>query len=223
MPRFCKRFSTSFNTSTNWLKISAWWLFSSNSSIIASAVSSLLDGNLLFSSNNCGAIQARRNLVNDAKIVMYWLSSWFACSSAFKRVASYSACSFSLNAKVKFISVFSGNSVNTVCLVRRRINGAMRVFRVSACGWFLSALPKRFLNTGRVCKKPGIKKLNKLHSSPKWFSIGVPDRAILNWPLSANAALALKLKGFLIACASSKTILAKENCASCSPISGSKP
>ena len=50
-------------------------------------------------------------------------------------------------------------------------------------------------------------KLNKFHNSPKWFSIGVPVVIILNVPVSPIAARERIVSRFLMACASSSTIV----------------
>ena len=51
---------------------------------------------------------------------------------------------------------------------------------------------------------PGLRNSNRLHSSPRWFSIGVPLSASRCRPRSSRAAFADAVPAFLIACASSR-------------------
>jgi hypothetical protein len=54
-------------------------------------------------------------------------------------------------------------------------------------------------------RKPGIRKRIRLQSSPRWFSIGVPDRQRRWAALSLQALMAVRAFGFLMYCASSST------------------
>jgi hypothetical protein len=51
---------------------------------------------------------------------------------------------------------------------------------------------------------PGLRNSKRLHSSPRWFSIGVPLRASRYRERSSRAAFADAVAVFLMACASSR-------------------
>ena len=130
------------------------------------------------------------------------------CSSQASRTLSYSARCAPVSATRCNCSVSAGNSVATTSLRRRRINGATRCassrartvspffsIGVRQSRWKLRASPRY----------PGSKKWNCAHSSPKWFSIGVPVRLSRCRALSRRAAVAVRLPAFLTICASSST------------------
>ena len=77
------------------------------------------------------------------------------------------------------VSIFGGNSLATTSLVRLSMKGVMRLRNwsiFSLLPWrsmgLRNSTPKRFW----LPRKPGIKKWKRLHSSPRWFSMGVPDK-----------------------------------------------
>ncbi|MNC06649.1 hypothetical protein D3C75_541670 [compost metagenome] len=107
------------------------------------------------------------------------------------------------------ISVLSGSSVSTCCLRRRSMKGLITARSSAMCWGSFTALPKRRLNSPRLPSRPGLMKVNRLHSSPRWFSMGVPERARRKSPSSWNSSLARWVPAFLICCASSSTMLAQ--------------
>ena len=58
--------------------------------------------------------------------------------------------------------------------------------------------------TAGVPRKPGMRKSNSDHSSPKLFSTGVPVRALRPRARSSLTARVCRAAGFLMACASSR-------------------
>ena len=107
-------------------------------------------------------------------------------------------------------SVFGGSSLATWSLVRRRMSGATRSFSIafrSTSPSFSMGVRKRLLNASSVPRNPGTRKFIRLHNSPRWFSIGVPDRQRRLRASSLQAACAIFERGFLMYCASSSTTM----------------
>ena len=81
-----------------------------------------------------------------------------------------------------------------------------RIFASRLSRWWIGAA--YFLtNDSDEPSSPGLMKLNRFHSSPRWFSIGVPVVIILKLPVSPIAARERMVSRFLMACASSSTIV----------------
>ncbi len=75
--------------------------------------------------------------------------------------------------------VLGGSSLATTSFVRRRMSGEtlrLSEFWMSELPSFSMGLLKVVLNALYDCRSPGMRKLNVLHSSPRWFSMGVPER-----------------------------------------------
>ena len=96
-----------------------------------------------------------------------------------RRMVSYKSACLPLSSTRSRVSTLGGNSWATSALVRRSMKGVIRArnwARRSGLPCFSIGLRNRALKRASLPKKPGIKKWNRLQSSPKWFSIGVPDR-----------------------------------------------
>ena len=106
------------------------------------------------------------------------------------------------------ISVFCGSSSSTADLVLRKINGAMSFFRClrEASSLFLM---NRSVKWARVPNNPGFIKLNRFHTSPKWFCTGVPVSATRNGACNIITALEVLVVKFFIEWASSSIMVAK--------------
>ena len=77
--------------------------------------------------------------------------------------------------------------------------------RRSASACFSIGLRKNFANWRWLPSRPGSTASNCAHSSPRWFSSGVPVIAMRWRADSSRTTRAAWLRAFLIACASSST------------------
>jgi hypothetical protein len=95
-------------------------------------------------------------------------------------------------------------------------NGRMRVVswrRRTGSPFFSIGVQKRRVKFFRESSSPGIRKANCDHSSPRLFSIGVPDRHS-RWRVSSrHTACVTFAVEFFIACASSNTTRCQESSA----------
>ena len=101
----------------------------------------------------------------------------FSCSVA--RIVSYSSRCSGPSVIRRRMVCFGGSSVATAAFVRRTMNGRMRVAswpRRTGSPSFSIGVRKRRVKFFRDPSSPGIRKANCDHSSPRLFSIGVPDR-----------------------------------------------
>ena len=128
--------------------------------------------------------------------------------SVASRIVSYRSACAPPRAMRTVVSCFSGNSPATSDLPRRSRNGVTRrrswpSRSPSPC--FSMGVRNTSLKRAWLPRKPGIRKWNRLHSSPRWFSSGVPDRhsrCRVSRPATTCAAWVL---AFLMFCASSST------------------
>jgi hypothetical protein len=115
-------------------------------------------------------------------------------------------------------SVRGGSSGATSTFLRRRTNGLIRVrSRVSAAlSPSMIGCSQRTAKSRRAPSRPGAMNWNWLHSSSRRFSTGVPVKVSLKAASSRHAARVTWLSGFLMACASSSTIMSQRSAASSS-------
>ena len=113
--------------------------------------------------------------------------------------ARRTACAARLSSSQKMVcSVLAGSSRATCCLVRRRMKGRSACassLRASSPG--LRARPPAICSTLASPSMPGLRNSNRLHSSPRWFSTGVPLSARRCSPRSRRTALADAVRGVL--------------------------
>ena len=105
------------------------------------------------------------------------------------------------------ISVLGGSSRATSRFSRRRMNGRTRAAsaaRRPASPRFSMGVRYSSRKVFSSCSRPGARKLNCDHSSPRWFSSGVPVSASRCRAFSEPAALAAAVRAFLMFCASSR-------------------
>ena len=100
-------------------------------------------------------------------------------------------------------------------LSRRRMNGAVsflsRREAAGSCSAWIGTWKVR-LNSAWVPSQPALRNSMIDQRSPTWFSTGVPVRAIRLAALSARAAWACLVWGFLMFWASSRTRLDQSTC-----------
>ncbi len=136
----------------------------------------------------------------------------FSCSA--RRRVSYRSRWSPASGTSRRISVFGGSSVATASLVRRSRKGAMRRRSCSlraSSPWRSMGVRNRRRKRRSSPSMSGIRKSSRDHSSPRWFSNGVPVRHSRCREVSARVAWAALLRGFLIAWASSRM----SRCQSC--------
>ena len=189
----------------------------SNSGSISMSSSSLADCLIFWAAGTGtrrGSQQTWRSLSNASKICICDLAKPLLPSasrtvfSVVKRMVSYKSACLSPSSTLEMVSCFSGKSVATSPLARRNIKGVIRrrswlARSLSPC--FSIGVRYKTLKRAWLPKKPGIKKLNRLHNSPRWFSIGVPDKHSRWRVLSSLTIFAAWLLAFLMFCASSST------------------
>ncbi|MNB85327.1 hypothetical protein D3C75_322240 [compost metagenome] len=129
------------------------------------------------------------------------------CFSIAARTVSYSSRWPPSIATVRVMTVFGGSSEATWSLRRRRMKGRMRW--ASSCARRRS-LPRSmgwrqcWLNCFSLPSSPGSRKSNCVHSSPRWFSSGVPVRHSRCRACSVRSVAAARDLGFFTCCASSR-------------------
>ncbi len=120
----------------------------------------------------------------------FFLIIWRTLACAATRMLSYSSRCSPLSATGRTISVLGGSSFTTSLFMRRRMNGATRFFSISIADSLPCSMGVR--NRRRNCSalpsRLGMRKRNMLHSSPRLFSTGVPDRQIRRRASSADTA-----------------------------------
>ena len=84
-----------------------------------------------------------------------------------------------------------------------------RISRVSGSG-LRAAAP---LTRAARPSMPGLRNSNSVHSSPRWFSTGVPLSASRWSALMSRTAFAVSVSAFLAACDSSSTQVSNRNAA----------
>ena len=131
------------------------------------------------------------------------------------RSDSCRARSSGLSSTRRIVSVRGGRSSSTCDLVRRRMKGWTRDLRMwLACwSWSISmGRTKRSWKRSSEPSRPGLMKRNRFQSSASRFSMGVPVEIMRKPPIRLIAAEDRFVAAFLIAWASSRTIVA--NCTS---------
>ena len=123
------------------------------------------------------------------------------------RTVSYRSRWRPVSSTVRSTSVLGGSSFATSSLRRRRMKGATR--RASSSRRIRSPCFSIGVRQLRVKsfdspRKPGSRKSNCAHSSPRWFSIGVPVRHSRWRARSRRTAFAAWLPVFFTVCASSR-------------------
>ena len=120
----------------------------------------------------------------------------------------YSTVCFLLSVEYVFISIFSGKSEIILLSVFNllKTNGLTTCLSLLYPPCALSSPFAKSVNSFVVPRRPIFKKSNNDHKSESLFSIGVPVIAILYLDFNSFTALVRLVLGFLIACASSKTI-----------------
>ncbi|MNP61526.1 hypothetical protein D3C76_1567230 [compost metagenome] len=82
---------------------------------------------------------------------------------------------------------------------------------------------KRAVKLSWLPSSPGLMKRNRFHSSPRWFSSGVPVATMRKSACKAIAAWERLVWAFLMACASSSTTLLQRRAEKASLSCCSKP
>ena len=102
-------------------------------------------------------------------------------------------------------SMRSGSSVATCSLVRRRMNGRSAAAEQARPSPGRLAAPRAPVGSAaRAPSMPGLRNSNRLQSSPRWFSTGVPESARRCSPRAGAPPWPCACSAFLIACASSR-------------------
>ena len=173
------------------------------------------------SGTRCGSQQTWRSLSSASRIVICDLARPLECKASRtvfsmpRRMVSYRSAWAPVSSTRITVSTLGGSSDATSALVRRSMNGATRARNwasrpVSPC--FSMGLRNSSRNRCWLPKKPGIRKWNRLQISPRWFSMGVPDRHSRWRACSADTTCATLVLAFLMFCASSSTTRCHCNC-----------
>ena len=105
------------------------------------------------------------------------------------------------------ISVLSGSSVSTLLLEAAQDEGADHRPQHRHVLGILDRLAKAALELAEAAEQARVDEGEQAPQLPRWFSMGVPERARRKSPSSWNSSLARWVPAFLICCASSSTML----------------